>query len=39
MDRLNFIASSPMPKALEALMRMEQARAASKPNLLIPGQR
>ena len=39
MERLNFIANTPMPKALEALMRMEQARAASKPNLLIPGQR
>ena len=38
-ERLNLIAAMPMPKALEALMRMEQARAASQPNLLIPGQR
>jgi hypothetical protein len=37
MERLNMIASMPLPKALEALMRMEMAKAQSKPNIVIPG--
>lgn len=39
MDRLNTMASLPMPKALEALIRMEQAKAAGKPHIHTLGNR
>ena len=35
-QRLNLLAAAPVPRALETLTKAEQARAKSKPNLVIP---